>query len=294
MRHRARQNGFTLVELVVAVGLLVMVLSFAGVIFRVSIDSYRIASANAEIMTKLRAITDQLDADFAGYLDTDFGAVVFDWNADGNKRSDKIGFFATGDFQSTRQYPGKYGPKTVAGNTAFVLYCLVKSAKPASNRKILVRRQVILTADDELVSVPLGADPNSGGYCEYYKSSLSELTARLAVLPPADACDVYFDLYLEPPLEFDPNKPGHVPMYLTDGVDSFKVECMPAEPVGPARTFNQWWGSNADIEAYKNVTGIDWLALRGKTALKFTFTLYDSRGILKGGRTFTYIVHLAR
>jgi hypothetical protein len=27
-------------------------------------------------------------------------------------------------------------------------------------------------------------------------------------------------------------------------------------------------------------------------ALKFTFTLYDSRGILKEGRTFTHIVYL--
>ena len=27
-------------------------------------------------------------------------------------------------------------------------------------------------------------------------------------------------------------------------------------------------------------------------ALKFTFTLYDSKGVIKGGRTFTHIVYL--
>ena len=27
-------------------------------------------------------------------------------------------------------------------------------------------------------------------------------------------------------------------------------------------------------------------------AIKFTFTLYDSKGIIKGGRTFTHIVYL--
>jgi hypothetical protein len=27
-------------------------------------------------------------------------------------------------------------------------------------------------------------------------------------------------------------------------------------------------------------------------ALKFTFTLFDSKGIIKGGRTFSYIVYL--
>ena len=59
-------KAFTLIELMVAIGILAMVFSFAGVIFNVSIDSYRTAIANAEIMQKLRAITSQLDSDFRG------------------------------------------------------------------------------------------------------------------------------------------------------------------------------------------------------------------------------------
>jgi len=50
----------------VAMGILVIILSFAGIIFRVSINSHRTAAANAEIMQKLRAITSQLNADFKG------------------------------------------------------------------------------------------------------------------------------------------------------------------------------------------------------------------------------------
>ncbi|HPS55403.1 MAG TPA: prepilin-type N-terminal cleavage/methylation domain-containing protein, partial [Sedimentisphaerales bacterium] len=57
------KKGFTLIELVVAVGILAMMLGFTSVIFNVSIKGARVVNANAEIMQKLRAITDQLDSD---------------------------------------------------------------------------------------------------------------------------------------------------------------------------------------------------------------------------------------
>ncbi|MBA7661929.1 hypothetical protein ES703_69949 [subsurface metagenome] len=50
------KRAFTLIELVVAVAILAMVLGFASVIFRVSIEAYRTAGANTEIMQKLRAV----------------------------------------------------------------------------------------------------------------------------------------------------------------------------------------------------------------------------------------------
>ena len=60
MNYKLRTNkAFTLIELLVAIGILAVVMSFASVIFRVSIDAYRTAIANAEIMQKLRAITNQ-------------------------------------------------------------------------------------------------------------------------------------------------------------------------------------------------------------------------------------------
>ena len=65
-------KGFTLVELLVAIGI-----SFAGVIFNVSVNAQRTAMANAEIMQKLRAITGQLNADFRGLRKDDEIFVVW-------------------------------------------------------------------------------------------------------------------------------------------------------------------------------------------------------------------------
>src|SRR4030042_120928 len=101
-------KAFTLIELLVAMGILAMVLSFASVIFRVCIDSHRTAIANAEIMQKLRAITNQLNDDFKG-LQKD-GYLVLHCELLNRKeyedlnpydfRADRIYYFCTGDFQS--------------------------------------------------------------------------------------------------------------------------------------------------------------------------------------------------
>ena len=102
------KKGFTLIELVVAVGILAMMLGFTSVIFKVSIKGSRVVGANAEIMQKLRAVTDQLDRDLRG-LDKDAPLLIWfektsNAQDDPNTRFDQIMFFATGDFQSTQLY----------------------------------------------------------------------------------------------------------------------------------------------------------------------------------------------
>lgn len=136
MNCESRTNkAFTLVELLVAIGILAMVMSFASVIFRVSIDSYRTAMANAEIMRKLRAITDQLNADFQGLRKE--GEIFAAWVAvpgpgadpcDPNsyERFDRIMFFADGDFQSYRVNPAT--GNVIRGNVARVCYMLARNA----------------------------------------------------------------------------------------------------------------------------------------------------------------------
>jgi prepilin-type N-terminal cleavage/methylation domain-containing protein len=138
-------KAFTLIELVVAVALFAMVFAFAGMIFKVSINAYRTAVANAEIIQKLRAITDQLNADFKG-LRKD-GEIFVIWKAskldaaaaqyddyrdcdnDGYERFDRIMFFADGDFQSY----GTYGSDTpIQGTVARICYMLAnKPPAPA-------------------------------------------------------------------------------------------------------------------------------------------------------------------
>ena len=154
------RKAFTLIELVVALGILAVVLSFAGVIFRISIDSQRLALANAEILQKLRVLTDQLDADFRG-LRKD-GEIFVVWGARRKagftgtnlndslafERFDRIMFFTSGDFQT-------YGPDPNRGNMARVCYTLARGSPVGATepnwpqaqeprKRILARTQHIL------------------------------------------------------------------------------------------------------------------------------------------------------
>ncbi|MHC4073453.1 MAG: PulJ/GspJ family protein, partial [Planctomycetota bacterium] len=168
------KNAFTLVELLVAMGILAMMMAFASVIFRVGIDAQRTAIANAEIMQKVRAITDQLNADFKG-LNKDSEIFVAwvaravpdatrkDNDLDGYERFDRIVFFADGDFQSHGANP------KIRGNTARICYMLAKKPSPIPGqspvkvdgqkpeKRILARNQHIMTADPAL---PDFFDPN--------------------------------------------------------------------------------------------------------------------------------------
>jgi prepilin-type N-terminal cleavage/methylation domain-containing protein len=168
-------RGFTLIELVVAVAILAIVLSFAGVIFRVSIDSHRMAIANAEIMQKLRAITDQFNSDFKG-LQTDAPLLIWFRQdpKDHNQRYDQIMFFADGDFQSIQLYNGNppvfplvpaLTGKPLRGNVARIYYGQAQSLDSRDNtmkypfdlnrqERLLARRQHILTADPDLYVWP--------------------------------------------------------------------------------------------------------------------------------------------
>ena len=266
------KRGFTLIELVAAIAVLVIISSFAGAIFSVSVDSHRTAAANAEIMQNLRAITDQLDADFGG-LRTEMPVNIY---ADSEQsldslgvpypvRSDRVTFFANGDFQTT----GQYGGETIAGNVAAIFYGLVDVnnsygvVPPPPRQKILARRQTILTGDP---NSPLSESYPQG---EYYKYSLSEWRAELDV--DALALDV---LMTRP--RFNLVAQEGLVTYMARGVDDFAIEY-------------EWWDSVGEVVRWSRGSG----AVAPK-ALKFTFTLYDSRGIIGGGRTFTHIVYLAR
>ena len=171
--HESRtDSGFTLIELVVAIALLAMVLGFSSVIFKVSIGAHRTAGANAEIMQKLRAITDQLNSDFKG-LQKDAPLLMWfqeDTGVPEPNRYDQIMFFANGDFQSTRLYAGN--PEVpastgnpVVGNIARIYYGQAQSRDSRDDMikdplylleedRTLARRQHILTADSDLDSWP--------------------------------------------------------------------------------------------------------------------------------------------
>jgi prepilin-type N-terminal cleavage/methylation domain-containing protein len=291
-KKQKMKKAFTLLELIVSIALLAMVFLFAGMIFRVSINSYRTAVANAEIMQKLRAITDQLNADFKGTIWDPTGKINFGFGesyvdnkliytaSDTTKpvRSDSIIFFATGDFQSTRQYKDKSSgkSKTVAGNVACIFYGPADvnyspEEKPDPKKKILMRRQIIITPD---IKWP---NENWNALGEYYNQrSLAELIAD----PTFDPCNSnLMDRQL------DLNDPNKLVTYMAKGVDNFTIQYVGGEYPYQGMPFNEWRPDNkVDLSTWpKNLYPI---------AFKFTFTLYDSKGVIKQGRTFTHIVYL--
>jgi prepilin-type N-terminal cleavage/methylation domain-containing protein len=359
MECELRTNkGFTLIELLVAVGILAIVLSFASVIFRVCIDSHRTAIANAEIMQKLRAITNQLNADFKG-LRKD-GEIVVTWSAksvpaggyqdndlDGYERLDRIMFFADGDFQSYRVNP------MVRGNVARVAYLLAKrNGVPAQGQpraeRMLVRNQHILTADPALAD---SFDPVN--YSEQqlylwnnryeYEKILMDGWEIIPWVNKTDLLSVICDVRIGQSSvseqvrgsEVDPADPDTIHMLLCEGVGEFKIQgwsdaqqrwipevdpdgdgfltdtdfipalngidLHPEEVPGLLYPYRSWYpidpnsyvrfnnmsypGQNLNQAHFNEIPGLG-------RALKFTFTLFDSKGIIKEGRTFTHIVYL--
>jgi four helix bundle protein len=353
------QAGFTLIELVVAVGILAMVISFAGVIFRVSIDSQRTAAANAEILQKLRVITEQLNADFKGlrkdgeifvlWVPNPASAADPNYDGDGYVRFDRIMFFANGDFQS-------YGanPKVVRGQVARISYMLAKNGDvlPAQLqppvKRILARTQHILTDDpnlpDLLTSRPITPDNLKEWHnsCEYDKTSLqgwknipwsSPEPGKAEILSSITEIRVLEDVedtYLIGAVA-DPTDPNSIHIFLAQGVGEFKIQAwyepqhrwIPEIDINGDGRFNGT--TDTDFKVLADGTGIDLVNVPGVLytslkravvinnidydaqlldeahfdaipglgrAFKFTFTLYDSKGIIKNGRTFTHIVFL--
>ena len=363
MNYKLRtKKAFTLIELLVAIGLLAIVISFTGVIFRVSINAHRTAIANAEIMQKLRAITGQLNSDFKG-LRKD-GEIFVVWSAkakpganpiDPNSyvRFDRIMFFADGDFHSYRVNP------KVRGNVARICYML--ASKPGNNlirpnqqepeRRILARTQHILTDDanptldeflypTQLPAVPDANWLNWNNQLEYDKITLEEWKNIPWVIDPNNPVPnepnkpnmlsvvtdvIYANRSLSSQIKgmiVEPSVPSSIHNLLCEGVGEFKIQgwndalqqWLPeVDPDGdgfledthfyvpdsnnvPAVLYPYPYGNEfinnidyprdqIDEEHFDMIPGLG-------RALKFTFTLFDSKGIIKEGRTFTHIVYL--
>ncbi|MEN6335115.1 MAG: hypothetical protein ABFE01_12700, partial [Phycisphaerales bacterium] len=342
-----------------------LVLSFAGVIFRVSIESQQLARANGEIMQKLRVLTDQLDADFRGLCKD--GEIFVVWTAKrkpdpnalpGNdhvgsqayERFDQIMFFAVGDFQT-------YGRDPNRGNVARICYALARgpttnAAEPnwpqaqEPRKRILARTQHILippedadeqldtsdfTTDDwvawnsrqqvdkisleawkriplaekvNILSVIGDLDVKVGG------GNVSSTTAKEArgVLIDRSEPDSFHSLFCQGVGQFmvqgwndeqnrwipqvDPNEnsvlrdDSDFPLISSGNeVDPNQVPALWYPRGGSSLTRPSFPIDQIDREHFNEIPGLG-------RALKFTFTLYDSRNLIKNGRTFTHIVYL--
>ena len=344
MNYKLRTNrAFTLIELLVAIGIMAVVMSFASVIFKVSIGAHRTTIANAEIMQKLRAITNQLNTDFKS-LRKD-GEIFVVWVAAQKpntnptdpysyERFDRIIFFADGDFQSYGANP------IIRGNTARICYMLAKRGNFKAQvqdrtKRVLARSLHILTADPSLADFP---DPNSfsdtqwyawNNRYEYDKISLEgwknitwdnkkdmltatsdiqvddssvNMTARGVNVEPADANSIHmllcegvgefkiqgwYDAQQQWIPEVDPDGDGNLAdthFYLNEPNKAPGVLYNSSREIININNIN-YAGNQIDEAHFNVIPGLG-------RALKFTFTLYDSKGIIKKGMIFTHIVYL--
>jgi len=358
------KKAFTLIELLVAIGVLAIVLSFASVIFKLSIGAHRTAIANADIMQKLRAITNQLNADFKG-LRKD-GEIFVVWSAqpvsaanyrdndfDGYDRFDRIMFFADGDFYSYGTNP------MVRGNVARICYAIARRGNlraEQQNRtgRALARTQHILTADSGLADF---FDPNLNpgtlertdrqwydwnNRLEYDRISLEEWKhIPWAIIPnnptepnmpnKPNVLSAITDIKVENSIlteavrgaMVNPADPNSIHMLLCEGVGEFKIQGWsdaqqrwvpevdpdgdgdltdshfylldPNSVPGVLYPYPPYGGVAINNISYprEQIDEMHFDAIPGLgRALKFTFTLYDSKGVIKEGRTFTHIVYL--
>jgi prepilin-type N-terminal cleavage/methylation domain-containing protein len=270
------KKGFTLVEVVTAIGILVVVVVFTGIIFKSSIESYRIAGANAEIIQNLQTITTQLDRDFSqirrdGWLGIRVETI---YSRPESSRTgsptltvhmDRIYYFTTGDFQSWEQGKNEDGKfvfirsniaRIYFGHDSNSLYPPPSNPMPLDKCK-LARDVLLLTpgitglADcNDLSFVKFASDPNASGDMTILNNS---------VLAGTDA--------------------NNIRQLMCENVGELKIEWMN----GIDSSMKLIWSPNGGIWGPSDI----W-----PKAIKFTFTLYDSKGILKGGSRFTHIVYL--
>jgi type II secretory pathway pseudopilin PulG len=293
MREIKIRRAFTITELLVAVGLLAAVLAASTTIFHYAIDAQRTAMATAEIMRTMRAITDQLNMDFAGLRTSDAPMIIkFRGNPNDANQADSIVFFAAGDFQDSNGVMRSNIARIYYGQSGFVhnvcpnpySHILTNINDPCDLRnKILARKQVILEPN-----LPTTTRTN-----EYDPNSLSQLVNRyLASDPniPANRNIVDANGWIARS-DVNPANAGSIPMYLAKGVDNFSIMyCYKSDIVSPGGALN-WQRPVNEKRFFGILPRYSYFKLY-PDMIKFTFTLYDSKGILKTGRRFEHIVYI--
>ncbi|MHC5059547.1 MAG: PilW family protein [Planctomycetota bacterium] len=349
------KKAFSIVELLIAMGLFGMLLAASGVIFATAVKAHRTSEATTEISQNLAAIIDQFNADFAGLrkegeifavwvakpVDDQGNVVPYDApNIAAFQRFDKIMFFADGDFQTYHQQHVLGGDKILTGNVARICYMLaqdgsdVKAESQNPSARILSRTQHIFTSENVLdpgdmpETFPLPAPANTFDPCEFEAKNFAYEydTTTIQEWKNIDPCDKDDMLSVISGVNagggtgvgtpVSASDPATIHMLLCQGVGQFSVQ-------GWYDPQQRWvpeiiWDEDGRIVAtdfivddsdpgriheidvpgilysppfYYNEAEFNFIPGLGR-ALKFTFTLYDSRGVFPEGKTFTHIVYL--
>ena len=288
--NKRNKNGFTLAEVITAVGILVIVVLFASIIFRDSIEAYRLAGANAEIIQKLQTITTELDRDFGqvrtnGYLCI-YSDKVNQQEFSNNKtkfadvNTGGIYYFTTGDFQSAVTGQDKYGKDVYERSNIAVVYLghdsqSLNSGMPCVSKYRLAKTVTLLTPIPK--SVKKIQDCNIISY--------SQIRNALQVKDYNFIKNPYY--VMAHPVDLNKQDINgnfiNYGSFMTDGVGNLKIEWNYGDKDYYGRLF---W--HREIVGWQNW----WQGQQWPKALKFTFTLYDSKEVLKEGRIFSHIVYM--
>jgi hypothetical protein len=272
------KKAFTITELLVAVGLLAAVLAASTMVFNYAIEAQRTAMATAEIMRTMRAITDQLNMDFAGLRISDAPMIMeFHGNLNDANKADAIVFFAAGDFQDSNG--------TMRGNVARIYYGQAGMRTPnvIDPNMILLRKQVILEPNQTISTN------------EYEPNSLSQLINRYLASDPNTTAGNIANGWIARPVNVNSTNAGSISMYLAKGVNNFSIMYCPGiNKINPNGTINWQIPSNGQKRYFGLLLRYSYYFKEYPDMIKFTFTLYDSKKILKTGRTFEHIVYIGQ
>ena len=291
------KKAFTTIELVVAVSLLAVVMVIAGMVFKIAIDAQRQAGAIADITRNFRAITDQINRDFQGLVKDGYlviennqvpsGAVYLNKQEEMNSnlivpspRIDGISFFSTGDFQSSSVSGRKSNISLIT--LAVRYYDPNTSSNAYASEWMLSRNQRMLTSGQ------------SGTPNDYRNTSLAELKTNDTNTTDIEMQDCLIENQVIEPSDTTENW-----KYFSGGVGDLKIQWV--ENSNPIDANGIIWHDidNQASRPFESTSGsiyyakwtpnnlTDW-----PLAIKFTMTLYDSRGVIKEGKTFTHIVYI--
>jgi len=277
--NRRIYRAFTLIELITAIAVFVIVIGFSSVVFQTSIGSYRTSNALTEVSEKFGVICDLLDKEFDNF-ERSGRLVITDGTATGRRvfakkyglddvadaEMDSIYYYTTGEFQSL------YKPDAWSNSARIFIGHSLESIDESVPANILPLSECELVRDVKLFTPGLvvtlpevwPADCNSNGLAVILESWDNYDIDNVINLVPADMAH-----------------------YLCDNVSDFKIE---------------WTDGNYALNAVSGEWDLVWLngsrtwdaGSNFPKVLKFTVRLYDSKGILRSGRLFSYIVRLER
>ncbi len=121
----AGPRAFTLIEMMTAIGLLLLIIAGVGIIFKAATGSVSLSQANMEMMSNIRAVQGQIERDIGGLERNGFIVIRSrEEPVTGGRRFDQLAFLANGSFPNRTGNNLSASPFTdrTTANSALIWY----------------------------------------------------------------------------------------------------------------------------------------------------------------------------